>query len=113
MDFYNSAENLDIRKIAIPDYPNRKQIRRDLLNVNHRLNQEWVSWLTSLQVYRRINASLTKAGAEEYIVNNHNKGWYAWECDITGPKGVLDGILEVIVTDRNGNIKIVNGYTLT
>ena len=62
---------------------------------------------------KRISACLTKLGAQDYIAKNKKNGWYAWEGDITGPGGVPDGIPEVLVSDSKGNIKIVNGYTLT
>ena len=59
----------------------------------------------------RINQCLTLPGAQEYIKNKDN--WSAMEQDITGPNGKPDGIKEVLVFDSKGNLKVVNGYTLT
>ena len=61
---------------------------------------------------KRINKCLTLDGAKDYIAKNKKKNWQASELDFTGPNGKPDGINEVIVTDANGNIRIINGYTL-
>lgn len=58
---------------------------------------------------KRINQCLTLKGAEAY---GKKKGWNAHDADITGPKGKPDGIREVFLTDKNGNIRVVNGWTL-
>ena len=115
MDFYKSGFQLDNN--VIPDYQNPKHpdnppARR--IPLAQPGTSELVNIVAGLQKdVKRINACLTKQGVEEYLAKNKKNGWYAWECDITGPKGVLDDIPEVIVTDRNGNIKIVNGCTLS
>ena len=59
----------------------------------------------------RINQCLTLDGAKKYIANKDN--WEAIEADVTGPNGKPDGIDEVLVFDSKGNLKVVNGYTLT
>ena len=59
---------------------------------------------------KRINQCLTLEGAKAYALKRKN--WEASELDFTGPNGKPDGINEVIVTDANGNIKIINGYAL-
>ena len=59
---------------------------------------------------KRINQCLTLPGARAYAAKRKN--WQASELDFTGPEGKPDGINEVIVTDANGNIRVINGYTL-
>ena len=59
---------------------------------------------------KRINQCLTLPGAQAYAAKRKN--WQASELDFTGPEGKPDGINEVIVTDANGNIRVINGYTL-
>jgi hypothetical protein len=49
-------------------------------------------------------------GAQEVAAKH--EGWMAGYGDVTGPKGTPDGIAEVYVTDKNGNLKIINGYQL-
>ena len=72
---------------------------------------EIVNIVTGLQKdVKRINKCLTKEGAIDYIKGK--SGWNAFEQDITGPNGELDGIPEVIFTDSQGNIKGINGYGL-
>ena len=60
---------------------------------------------------KRINSCLTLAGATAYATKK-GPNWQAHEADITGPHGKPDGFKEVFVTDANGNIKVINGYTL-
>ena len=113
MDFYNSSQNFDLERIAIPDYINQKHPDRPPAKRNPQVQHyiyELVNIVAGLQKdVKRINACLTKQGADEYIAKNNKHGWYAWEGDITGPNAVPDGINEIIVTDSKGNIKIVNG----
>ena len=115
MDFYKSGFQLD--NIVIPDYQNPMHPDNPLVKPKTKVlpgMSELVNIVAGLQKdVKRINACLTKQGADEYIVKNKKNGWYAWEGDITGPNGVPDGINEVIVTDTKGNIKIVNEYILT
>ena len=59
---------------------------------------------------KRINSAVTLRGAKEYA--SKRKNWSAHEADITGPRGVPDGIKEVFVTDAKGNIKVINGFGL-
>ena len=115
MDFYKRGFQLD--NIDIPDYTNPKHPTNPpakrkphaqpgmsaLLNIVAGLQKD----------VKRINVCLTKQRADEYIAKNKKNGCYAWEGDITWPNNVPDGIPEVIITDSKGNIKIVNGYTLT
>ena len=61
---------------------------------------------------RQINGTQTVEGAKEWIARNNKKYWEALDLDITGPNGIPDGIKETIVTDRKGNVRIVNGYAL-
>ena len=61
---------------------------------------------------RQINGTQTLRGAKEWIARNNKKYWEALDLDITGPNGIPDGIKETIVTDRKGNVRIVNGYAL-
>ena len=60
---------------------------------------------------KRINQCMTLPGAQAYV--SKRKNWSAIEDDITGPNGKPDGIKEVLVFDAKGNLKVVNGYTLT
>ena len=60
---------------------------------------------------KRINDCLTLNGARAYAAKK-GPNWQAHEADITGPHGKPDGFKEVFVTDANGNIKVINGYTL-
>ena len=59
---------------------------------------------------KRINQCLTLQGAQEYA--SKRKNWSAGEADITGPRGLPDGIKEVYVTDSKGRVKVINGYGL-
>ena len=59
---------------------------------------------------KRINQCLTLEGAQEYV--SKRKNWSADEADITGPRGLPDGIKEVYVTDSKGRVKVINGYGL-
>ena len=59
---------------------------------------------------KRINQCLTLEGAQEYV--KKRKNWSADEADITGPRGLPDGIKEVYVTDSKGRVKVINGYGL-
>ena len=117
MYFYNSAQNFALSNIKIPDYTNPKHPDRPPLHRQPHTQpgmSELVNIVAGLQKdVKRINACLTKLGAQDYIAKNKKNGWYAWEGDIIGPGGKPDGIPEVIVSDSKGNIKIVNGYTLT
>ena len=62
---------------------------------------------------KKVNGTQTLDGAKEWIKKHKaDQYWAAYEQDITGPKGHPDGVKEVIVTDKYGNVKIVNGYTL-
>ena len=61
---------------------------------------------------RQVNGTQTLDGAKEWIVKNNKTGWQADEVDITGPGGIPDGINEIIIVDANGNLRVVNGYTL-
>ena len=115
MDFYKSGFQLD--NIVIPDYQNPKHPdNQPAKRIPHAQpgTSELVNIVAGLQKdAKRINACLTKQGVEEYLAKNKKNGWYDMEGDITGPHGIPDGINEVIVTNSKGNIKIVNGYTLT
>ena len=59
---------------------------------------------------KRINQCLTLEGAQEYA--SKRKNWQADEADITGPRGLPDGIKEVYVTDSKGRVKVINGHGL-
>ena len=60
---------------------------------------------------KRINQCLTIEGATAYA-QKKGPNWQAIEDDITGPEGKPDGIKEVFVTDSNGNVRVINGWTL-
>ena len=49
-------------------------------------------------------------GAQKFA--SKHKGWTATNEDITGPRGVPDGVDEILIRDKKGNIRVVNGYTL-
>ncbi len=49
-------------------------------------------------------------GAQKFA--SKRKGWTAEKADITGPSGIPDGVDEILVRDKKGNIRVVNGYTL-
>ncbi len=49
-------------------------------------------------------------GAQKFA--NKRKGWTAAKEDLTGPQGVPDGVDEIIVRDKKGNVRVVNGFTL-
>ena len=59
---------------------------------------------------KKINQCLTLEGARAYA--SKRKNWEAYSEDITGPNGIPDGIPEILVTDADGNVKIVNGWSL-
>ena len=61
---------------------------------------------------KQVNGTQTLQGAKNWIARNKKKNWFASEGDITGPGGVPDGIPEVYITDRDGNLKVINGYAL-
>ena len=94
MDFYNSAKNF--KNMVIPDYQNPKHPDRGPVHcVPHTQPgmSELVNIVAGLQKdVKRINACLTKQGAQECIAKNKKNGWHAWEGDITGPGGEPDGI---------------------
>lgn len=58
-----------------------------------------------------IKSAAALPGAEKYAAKH--KGWTATAEDITGPNGIPDGIDEVLVRDKKGNIRLVNGFTTT
>ena len=60
------------------------------------------------QDIRRISKAQSLQGANEWIAKNKKKNWEAKEEDID-----RDGISDVLVKDANGNLVIVNGYSLT
>ena len=62
---------------------------------------------------KRLENCLTLPDANAWIQRNKKKNWHAHEMDITGPAGVPDGIPEVFITDSKGNLKVINGWTLT
>ena len=107
MEFYDSGFQFD--NIVIPDYLNPKHPTNPLVSRKPHAQpgmSELVNIVAGLQKdVKRINACLTKQGAQDYIAKNNKNGWYAWEGDITGPGGEPDGIPEVIVTDSKRNIK--------
>ena len=49
-------------------------------------------------------------GAQKYA--SKHKNWTAVKEDITGPRGVPDGVEEILIKDAKGNIRVVNGFTL-
>ena len=49
-------------------------------------------------------------GAQKYA--SKRKGWTAAQEDILGPRGVPDGVDEILIRDKKGNIRVINGYTL-
>ena len=62
---------------------------------------------------RRIQDCVTKAGAEEWLKKTKRKDWTVYEEDITGSvRGQPDGIKEVLVCDKKGNLRVVNGWTI-
>ncbi len=61
---------------------------------------------------RKINECITLAGAESYA-KKKGKNWSAFAADVTGPKGMKDGIEEIFVADSRGNVRVVNGVGLT
>ena len=86
MDFFNSAKNLDIRKVQIPDLPNPRKpgffIQRT--PKTEKGMAELVNIVAGLQKgIKRINQCLTKAGGEAYIAKNNKKGLNAYEGAIT------------------------------
>ena len=56
---------------------------------------------------RQIAKTQSVRGAQEWIDKNKKQGWIAEEEDVDN-----DGITDVLVKDANGNLVIVNGYTL-
>ena len=62
---------------------------------------------------KRLENCLTLPDAQNWIQRNKKKNWQAHEMDITGPAGVPDGIPEVFITDSKGNLRVINGWTLT
>jgi hypothetical protein len=67
---------------------------------------------------KKINKAITLEGAHEYaskkpINKKTGKGWSAYQGDITGADGKPDGIEEVYIVDGYGNLKVINGVTLT
>ena len=56
---------------------------------------------------KQIAKTLSVRGAQEWIKKNKKAGWIAEEEDVDN-----DGISDVLVKDANGNLVIVNGYTL-
>ena len=110
MNFYD--KNFQVDNIRIPDYSNPKYPDRPPMKRKPHAQpgmSELVNIVADLQKdVERINACLTKQGAQDYIARNKKNSWCAWKGDITGPGGAPDGIPEVIVTDSKGNIKIVN-----
>ena len=50
-------------------------------------------------------------GGAQKFASKHN-GWIATKEDLTGPEGVPDGVDEILIRDKDGNIRVVNGYTL-
>ena len=62
---------------------------------------------------KKVNGTQTLDGAKAWIAKNKaDQYWEAYEEDITGPHGKPDGVKEIIVCDKKGNVRIVNGYTL-
>ena len=61
---------------------------------------------------KRIQDCVTLEGANDWIKRYKKNGWTVYEDDITGPKGVPDGIKEIFVVDKKGNLRIVNGWAL-
>ena len=49
-------------------------------------------------------------GAQKYA--SKHKEWTAAAEDIIGPRGVPDGVDEIVVRDKKGNVRVINGYTL-
>ena len=56
---------------------------------------------------KQIAKTLSVRDAQEWIKKNKKAGWIAEEEDVDN-----DGISDVLVKDANGNLVIVNGYTL-
>ena len=56
---------------------------------------------------KQIAKTQSVRGAQEWIKKNKKAGWIAEEEDVD-----KDGISDVLVKDANGNLVIVNGYTL-
>ena len=56
---------------------------------------------------KQIAKTQSVRGAQEWIKKNKKAGWIAEEEDVDN-----DGISDVLVKDANGNLVIVNGYTL-
>ena len=105
IEFYNSAFQLD--NIVIPDCLNPKHPTNPPVSRKPHVQpgmSELVNIVAGLEKdAKKINACLTKQGAQEYIARNNKNGWYAWKGDITGPDGVPDSIPEVLVSDSKGN----------
>ena len=49
-------------------------------------------------------------GAQKYA--SKHKDWKATKEDIIGPRGVPDGVDEILVRDKKGNIRVINGFTV-
>jgi len=49
-------------------------------------------------------------GAQKYA--SKHKNWDPIKADITGPRRVPDGVDEILVRDKDKNIRVINGYTL-
>ena len=56
---------------------------------------------------KQIAKTQSVRGAQEWIAKNNKENWTAVEEDVDN-----DGISDVLVKDANGNLVIVNGYTL-
>lgn len=56
-----------------------------------------------------IKSASNLAGAQRYA--SKHKGWVATKEDITGPNKVPDGVDEILIRDKHGNIRVVNGWT--
>lgn len=56
-----------------------------------------------------IKSASALPGAERYAAKR--QGWTATAEDITGPDGEPDGVDEILIRDKQGNIRVVNGFT--
>ena len=93
------------------DAENKRYDRK--LQVRNGMN-ELMTIVAGLQKeVKRLNNCLTLPDAKKWIERNKKKNWQAHEMDITGPDGRPDGIPEVFITDGHGNMKVINGWTLS
>lgn len=104
--------NFNLQGIAMNKGKNKDGIEYDRTLQAKNGMSELINIVAGLQKdVKRINNCLTLSDATVYAAKK-GPNWQAHEADITGPNGKPDGIKEVFVTDANGNIRVINGYTL-